>query len=370
MKRMLSMLVCAAALTQIAAAQTLFRASLDGSQEVPPNNSTATAWSTFVLNPDSTLTYFVNNQGLSAVAAHIHEGPPGVSGPIIFPLSGGPDIYSGTTPALTPTEVTKLRTNQYYVNVHTAAFSNGEIRGQIGPSPINYGARLIGDEETPPVVTSATGDATFSVNPDNSITYLVTTTGLTGTAAHIHTGGVGVSGPITFPLSGGPTVWSGTTAPMMVVDFNNLQSLGLYVNVHTGANPNGEIRGQIVRSFEAYGKGCPTSVGIPVLSGTGATAPGGNITIGISGGKPSSSALLLASFTADCSRTSGCGYYLGVPALIVSLPLNGTGSISISTTLPDIPSFDFFLQAVNLDAGAPNGQFGTTNGLHMPFTNY
>src|SRR5262245_65418310 len=96
MKRMLCMLACAALCTQIAAAQTLFRTSLDGTQEVPPNNSTATAWATFVLNPDNTLTYFVNNQGLSAVAAHIHEGPPGVSGPIIFPLSGGPDIYSGS----------------------------------------------------------------------------------------------------------------------------------------------------------------------------------------------------------------------------------------------------------------------------------
>jgi hypothetical protein len=364
------MYACAAIFAQVAAAQTLFRASLDGTEETPPNASTATAWSTFVLNPDNTITYFVNNQGLSGIAAHIHEGAPGVSGPIIFPLMGGPDIYSGTTVALTPTEVTKLRTNQYYVNVHTNAFQAGEIRGQIGPSPVNYGARLIGAEETPPTGSNATGDAVFTVNPDNTITYLVTTTGLMGTAAHIHTGGVGISGPITFPLMGGPSVWSGTTAAMMVVDFNNLQSLGLYVNVHTAANPNGEIRGQIVKGFEAYGKGCPGSVGIPTLSGSGATKPNGNITLSISGGKPMSTALLLGSFTADCARASGCGYYLGVPSLILSLPLNGAGMVSLPTTLPDIPSFDFFLQAINLDTGAPNGQFSTSNGMHMPFTKY
>src|SRR5262245_49319198 len=82
MTRLLCICVFAATFSPIAAAQTLFRASLDGTQEVPTNGSTATAWATFVLNPDNTLTYFVNNQGIVGVAAHIHEGPPGMEGPI------------------------------------------------------------------------------------------------------------------------------------------------------------------------------------------------------------------------------------------------------------------------------------------------
>src|SRR5262249_13254387 len=154
---------------------------------------------------------------------------PGIDGPIIFPLNGGPDIYSGTTVPLDATQMMKLRTNAYYCNVHSNAFLNGEIRGQISPSPITFGARLIGSEETPPVNTNATGDADFSVDPDGTLRYTVTTSGLTGTAAEIHTGGVGISGPILFPLSGGPTLWSGTTATITVDDLNKLQSLGLYV---------------------------------------------------------------------------------------------------------------------------------------------
>src|SRR5262245_25932377 len=82
MQRLLCIGALAATLSPFAAAQTLFRTSLDGSQEVPANGSTATAWATFVLNPDNTLTYFVNNQGIEGVAAHIHEGRPGVEGPI------------------------------------------------------------------------------------------------------------------------------------------------------------------------------------------------------------------------------------------------------------------------------------------------
>src|SRR5262245_38986959 len=122
MKRLLCIGVLAATFSPIAAAQTLFRTSLDGSQEVPPNGSTATAWANFVLNPGNTLTYYVNNQGIAGVAAHIHEGPPGVEGPIIFPLNGGPDIYSGTTVPLDATQRMKLRTNAYYCNVHSNAF--------------------------------------------------------------------------------------------------------------------------------------------------------------------------------------------------------------------------------------------------------
>lgn len=370
MKRLSLFTALGLLLAQLAGAQTLFRATLEGSNEVPPVITTASAWATFVLNPDNTVTYLVNAQGLVGVAAHIHEGDPGVSGPIIFPLSGGPDIYSGTTVALDATQIGKLRGRHYYVNVHTSANPNGEVRGQIQPSPLAYGAHLIGAEETPPVTTNALGDATFSVNADNTITYLVTTAGLTGVGAHIHTGAVGQSGAILFTLSGGPTIWSGTTSAMADVDFDNLQTLGLYVNVHTAANPNGEIRGQIVKSFEPYGTGCPGSAGTPSLSGSGAPKPAGTITLSIASGKPNSAGLLVGSFTADCSRASGCAYNLGIPSLIVGLPLNGSGALSIATVMPDIPSFDFYLQYFNFDSGSANGQFSATNGLKMPFTKY
>jgi hypothetical protein len=157
---------------------------------------------------------------------------------------------------------------------------------------------------------------------------------------------------------------------MAADEFTDLQSLGLYVNVHTDAHIDGEIRGQIVKSFEPYGTGCTGSAGVPALTGSGAPTPGGTITLSISGGKPSSFGYLLTSVFADCSRVSGCAYHLGVPSLIIGLPLNAGGSISVPFVMPEIPSFDFYMQYFNIDTGAPNGTFGSTNGLKMPFTNY
>src|SRR5262245_15953218 len=207
-------IVCVLALAPVSTAQTLFRASLDGSQETPPISTTATGWATFALTPNHTLAYFVNSQGLVATAAHIHEGARGQGGPIVFVLSGGPDIYTGTTAALTAAQEDTLRASGYYVNIHTNDHLNGDIRGQIEPSPLAYGAHMTGADVVPPVSSSATGEATLQVSLDRAITYQVTTSGLTGTEAHIHTGTPGQNGPILFTLSGGPTVWSGTTAPM------------------------------------------------------------------------------------------------------------------------------------------------------------
>jgi hypothetical protein len=357
-------------LAPIAAAQTLFRASLDGSQEVPPINTTATGWATFTLTPNHTLQYFVDSQGLVGTGAHIHEGVRGQGGPIIFVLTGGPDIYSGTTAVLTAAQESTLRASGYYVNIHTNDHLNGDIRGQMEPSPLSYGAHLIGGEVVPPVSSSAVGEATLQVSLDRSIAYQLTTSGLTGTEAHIHTGPVGQDGPILFSLAGGPAVWSGTTPPMTTTDFNRLQALDLYVDVHTAARPGGEIRAQLVRGAAPYGLGLAGTIGIPVLAGSGALVPDGVLTLAIAGGKPLSQGLMLASLTASCERVSGCGYYLGPLAFTIRLPLDGSGALGVSTVLPDLAPFDLYLQYFNLDPGSKNGQFATTNGLHVPFTNY
>jgi hypothetical protein len=95
------------------------------------------------------------NQGLSRVcwrltgsnltspmtAAHIHLGPAGTNGPVVIGFFGPP----GTTPppASLPAEgcvenvsgalIKRIRQNpaQFYVNVHTVLFPNGEMRGQL-----------------------------------------------------------------------------------------------------------------------------------------------------------------------------------------------------------------------------------------------
>jgi len=111
---------------------TLFVASLDGAQEVPPTNSTATGTATLLLSPDEkTARVSLNFTGLtsSQTAAHIH-GPAavGVSGPVLFPLPNGQ--VSDFEISLGPGQAQDLKNGLWYANVHTTNFMNGEIRGQ------------------------------------------------------------------------------------------------------------------------------------------------------------------------------------------------------------------------------------------------
>jgi uncharacterized repeat protein (TIGR01451 family) len=115
----------------------LFVANLNGSQEVPPTNSTATGTATLLLSPDeNTARVSLNFTGLSSsqTAAHIH-GPaaPGVSGPVLFPLPNGQ--VSDFEITLAPGQSQDLKNGLWYVNVHSNNFPNGEIRGQFATSP-------------------------------------------------------------------------------------------------------------------------------------------------------------------------------------------------------------------------------------------
>ena len=114
----------------------LFVANLNGAQEVPPNNSTATGTATLLLSADEqTARLALNFGGLSSAQtdAHIH-GPalPGVSAGVLFPLPGG--NFSDFVISLSATDVQNLKNGLLYVNVHSANFPNGEIRGQFGSS--------------------------------------------------------------------------------------------------------------------------------------------------------------------------------------------------------------------------------------------
>lgn len=136
-----------------------------------------------------------------------------------------------------------------------------------GAIPELYTAELTGTAERPdPVITTATGTATINFTPGSGstgqlISYSVTVTGLSGpaTAAHIH----GPAGPddaapiiVPFTITSGSTggvISSGTIAstghPTITMDslVVLLRNGNSYVNVHTGDNPNGEIRGQLAR---------------------------------------------------------------------------------------------------------------------------
>ena len=112
-------------------------------------------------------------------------------------------------------------------------------------------ATLDGKSETPP--NASTGAGTADIDYDaasKKLTWKLTYSGLTGpaTAAHFHgpaeagkNAGVAVAIPnaTTSPNEGSATLTDAQAADLLAGKY--------YVNVHTAANPGGEIRGQVTK---------------------------------------------------------------------------------------------------------------------------
>ena len=309
-----------------------FAATLTGAQEVPQRQSSATGSGTVVIQPSTRLmTATLTTTGIAGTDAHIRQAQAGLNGPIVFPLTEtarGSGIWTARA-ALTEAQFNVFRAGDFYFNVQSTNFVTGEIRGQIlsqqpgttpasatsntststssatGTGTASVGAglnpfatstatfltALRGSQEVPPTPSAATGSGTVLLNPaSRQLTAGVTTSGIAGTGAHIHEGAQGVNGPILIPLveSGtGSGVWI-ASAVLTDAQFTALQGGNLYINVHSAAFPEGEIRGQIL----------PQTLSLEFITGaagrTGATdittsTPAGNTTgtgttgIGITG---------------------------------------------------------------------------------------
>ncbi|NNE07469.1 MAG: CHRD domain-containing protein [Gemmatimonadetes bacterium] len=145
MKKMLSLAALMAATlvfgTAGTATATLWdcECTLEGSQEVPPNASTATGTGSFVLDDVAgTLDYNISYSGLSSnvVGAHIHgPAPVGANAGVLFGLIPGSPII-GQWAGMSTTHTNLVATGLTYVNIHSNNFPGGEIRGQITCTPV------------------------------------------------------------------------------------------------------------------------------------------------------------------------------------------------------------------------------------------
>jgi hypothetical protein len=116
-----------------------------------------------------------------------------------------------------------------------------------GVSSAEIKVTLSGDQEVPPVSTMASGTAQFTVNDDMSLSGSVETQGIKATAAHIHAGAVGNNGPVAVSLtmkSNNEWVVPANTK-LTAEQMTKLKAGGMYVNVHSAAHTDGEIRAQL-----------------------------------------------------------------------------------------------------------------------------
>ncbi len=248
---------------------------LSGGQMVPAlgtaANGVAIVRGTYTLD---TLYVFATYTGLSGpvTRAVLHNAPLGQATSAATEVTGdlAPLIQNellGVQLVPPPAQATALMNallrGNLALQLSTATNPGGEIRGQIYRyAREGYTFALNGAQERPnPVASGGYGAGLVSIDRDQSnVHYLLAWGGLSGpaTAGHFHTGLSTQAGPVAFNLApsfnnaGNPTAahgyWrSDQTPPFTLRRALQFRTDSMYVNLHTAANPAGEIRGQVLR---------------------------------------------------------------------------------------------------------------------------
>jgi len=111
------------------------KVTLTGKEEVPAVDTQATGSGTIKVAADKSVTGSVTTKGIDGIAAHIHQAAAGKNGPPIISLEKG-EGGAWTVPEgskLTDEQLAAYKAGELYINVHSAAHKNGEIRAQLKP---------------------------------------------------------------------------------------------------------------------------------------------------------------------------------------------------------------------------------------------
>jgi hypothetical protein len=215
-------------------------------QEIPQNSSTATATLNGLFDKTTKkLTYTLAINGFTPTVLHLHKGEVGEAGPVSVTLNAN----GGTTDAFTTQQETDLFAGSLYLNVHSATYTGGEVRGQVTTSnQVVFATTANSAAEVPTNSSTATAAVYTLYNKTNkSLAYTINYNGLVPTAMHFHKGAIGVNGGveigITAPYTSGMKGTVTLTAAQEADLFANLW----YINLHTATFAGGEIRGQLVR---------------------------------------------------------------------------------------------------------------------------
>ncbi|WP_426419331.1 CHRD domain-containing protein [Bradyrhizobium genosp. A] len=112
-------------------------------------------------------------------------------------------------------------------------------------------ATLDGKSEVPATTSSGTGMADINYDAaTKKLTWKLTYSGLSGpaTAAHFHgPAEAGKNADVMVPIPGAANSPAEGSATLTDAQASDLLAGKLYVNIHTAANPGGEIRGQVTK---------------------------------------------------------------------------------------------------------------------------
>ena len=254
------------------------RAVINATQEVPATTSPATGTGLMLYNvATNTFDLFVTLQRYAnpMTDSHVQEAAAGENGPALIHF-GPESVFQRNGSTVTaaflgrnyPGDKLKLLQNGAYLNFHSNEFPRGEVRGQLISVPKRLVANInVAQEQaafpTTAINSSAYGAAVMLFDPGaNRVSLRLSLFNFTNTLtnSHYHEAAPGVSGSVVVGLGAGTVAgytshgnghWTGTfDLPYTGGDPVRLLTDGTYLNFHSNAFPNGEVRGQISASDE------------------------------------------------------------------------------------------------------------------------
>ena len=246
-------------------AKTLIQAfdvALNTSNSIPAvTGRNETGNITMDLYDDNSLEFTITINNLSStdelIASHIHNGDVVSTGGIEITLVDAIDItYSGNTASgtvmLTASQISALQGDDVYVNVHSTEFPAGLVRGQIDKTISNaYNVALSPLNEVPPVMGRSERGNAYIRLVGSTMYYKVVVTDLEATDAiiggHIHEGSSTENGGVLIDLGITDDTQLDITKNITLssVELDKVINDELYVNIHSGKEPAGLLRGQI-----------------------------------------------------------------------------------------------------------------------------
>ena len=231
----------------------LFTGRLSGGQEVPAVQTDATGVVGLLLNTSmdkATVNLSVNGLTGNFAGVHLHQAQTGMNGGVLVNLT---DEFIqnriSTEIDIDASLLDMLMNGEIYINVHTDAFPDGELRAQLVlEKDLSYVNWISGAQEVPAVQTDATGLVSAHLTQVlNTLEVNAFFKDLSShvTGAHLHMGAADENGSVVVDLTSfvnGQTI-SATVDASGFAD--ELKAGNIYLNIHTENNPGGEIRAQL-----------------------------------------------------------------------------------------------------------------------------